>query len=195
MFHFELRQFPHSARAFNLEEDELHRRVVAPWLAGRTIEWSERSWSPERARLKIISGPALRPDELGMGRGWPEAQRAGEDVTEQILAAAQGFSGGDAPLERLKRELLERSLTAPQPLAAALVAASELLPGRRVSERLALAEQAVWELLHERRIELRGPGGAQAAPLPEAQWQPQLLTWVSWTDAAGPVLVALAPEG
>ena len=86
MFHVELRQFPHQARAFNLSREELDTRVIAPWVAGRAIELDDRRWSPERARLTIYESPHLTPDQLGMGRGWQSVTRDGVDVTARLLA-------------------------------------------------------------------------------------------------------------
>jgi hypothetical protein len=49
-----------------------------------------------------------------------------------------------------------------------------------VSDRLALAERAVWELLHEHRLTLIGADG----PMEREQWEPVLLRWESWSDEA-----------
>ena len=73
MYHLELRQFPHVSRVFNLTRDDLERQFVRPWVAGVIIEHDDRRWAPERSRLKILEGPELRQDELGMGRGWATA--------------------------------------------------------------------------------------------------------------------------
>ncbi len=70
MFHVELRQFPHQARAFNLTRDQLEARILGPWVSGGSIELDDRHWLPDRARLTIYEGPHLAPDQLGMGRGW-----------------------------------------------------------------------------------------------------------------------------
>ena len=70
MFHLELRQFPHVARAFNLSREELERRFVGPWVSGQAIDQDDRRWSPEKARLTILEGPELRLEEIGLGRGW-----------------------------------------------------------------------------------------------------------------------------
>jgi len=64
MFHVELRQFPHLARAFNLTGEELQERIVAPWVAGEMVDWGDQRWAPERARLTIYEGPRLRPDAI-----------------------------------------------------------------------------------------------------------------------------------
>jgi hypothetical protein len=48
----------------------------------------------------------------------------------------------------------------------------------RASERLALAEQAVWELLHQGGLEISGPQGL----VEPARWQPIVISWSTWTD-------------
>jgi hypothetical protein len=50
-----------------------------------------------------------------------------------------------------------------------------------VSERLAVAEQAVWELLHTGAIVLDGDGAGAGAGA--AEWQRVLLDWDAWTGA------------
>src|SRR5690348_815721 len=108
MFHVELRQFPHVAREFNLAAEDLQARIVAPWVAGQVVEIGERKWAPERAKLTIYEGPQLRPDEIGMGRGWSNATRSGEDVTAQLLEPVQSATGREAELAQLKQELVDR---------------------------------------------------------------------------------------
>lgn len=180
MYHLELRQFPHSARAFNLTGEELRLKFLAPWLAGQTVEWGERRWQPERARLTIYEGPRLRPDELGMGRGWSNATRSGRDVTADLFADAER-AAATAPIAQLKRFVLERSAGEPREVREAARLAAELWPERRAGERLGLAEQAVWELLHEGRLELFRDAGATRSNLAENEWQPALLAWETWT--------------
>ncbi|MDQ6745917.1 MAG: hypothetical protein M3Z27_07900, partial [Actinomycetota bacterium] len=65
-------------------------------------------------------------------------------------------------------------------------------PQQRVSERLALAEQAVWELLHERRLELLA--GHPAASVPEEHWRALIMSWRHWSGA-GEANVRLAALG
>jgi hypothetical protein len=50
--------------------------------------------------------------------------------------------------------------------------------GMRASTRLALAEQAVWELLHQQRLTLTRAD----AVLPAEEWEAVLLDWDSWTE-------------
>jgi hypothetical protein len=93
VYHVELRKFPNSACAFNLNEAEL-RAIAEPWSQDRWVELGERKWSPFDARLTVIEGPHLDVGDLAMGRGWGNAQRHGEDVTERVLARAR--AGWDA---------------------------------------------------------------------------------------------------
>jgi glyoxylase I family protein len=88
VFHVELRQFPHTARAFNLTHAQLHGRIVIPWLRRDLVEIDEQQFAPERAKLKIYEGPKLESVDMGMGRGWQNATRTGVDVTERELQAA-----------------------------------------------------------------------------------------------------------
>jgi hypothetical protein len=177
VFHVELRQFPHQARAFNLTREELEARILRPWGSGGVIELDERRWSPDRARLTIYEGPPLAPDQLGMGRGWGNATREGEDVTARMLSEATQTS---APVALLKREVLERCSYGPLPLRRLVELAGERYPQSRVSERTALCEQAVWELLHEGAVGLARAG----APVDRAEWQGVLLRWEAWTGEA-----------
>jgi hypothetical protein len=186
VFHVELRQFPHVARAFNLSAEELNARIVSPWVAGQPVELEDRRWTPDRARLTIYQARELAGEEIGMGRGWGTVSRDGEEVTVQLLSGAQQRQ--DSSLEELKRELERAAAEAPLPLSRTLELAGE--PTWRVSERLAQAEQAVWELLHEERLELLEDG----RPAGRDRWQPVILTPASWGPDGG-VAVRLAVAG
>jgi hypothetical protein len=180
VFHIELRQFPHNVCRFNLSEHEL-RPVVEPWAREQWIELGGRKWSPHQARLTILDGPHLAVQELSMGRGWRNAQRRSEDVTDRVLAAAKvplPHNGGsspsqsqssprpsepstDLPLEAdsLGLELLTMLGDAPASLSAVWQLARSRFPERLPSECLAVAEQAIRSLLHRRLIVLGASGG------------------------------------
>jgi hypothetical protein len=186
VFHVELRQFPHVARAFNMTHDQLRRRFVDPWLRNEVIELDDRRWVPDRARLTIYEAPELRTDELGLGRGWANVTRAGENVTERELDTTSSATSAAArpAVEELKREIVAMCYSEPIGLDAVLARLNERLGALRVSDRLALAEQGVWELLHEGRVDLiRSPAGA--GPVAREQWEPILLAWETWTGAPG----------
>lgn len=176
VFHLELRQFPNVARAFNLSREELDRRFARPWVTGIEIEHDDRRWSPARAKLIIYEGPELALGELGLGRGWATVGKHGHEVTETVLAEAGRGAEGRSTLEVVKaavRGAARTPLTLPEVIA--LVAAD--YPRWRPSEQLSMAEQAVWELLHQKRLLLRGADG----PVGSERWPEVLLRWESWT--------------
>jgi hypothetical protein len=196
VFHLELRHFPHTARAFNLSREEVHARFIGPWLRGQVVELDDQRFAPERASLKIYEGRLLRTEELGYGRGWANATRTGEEVTERELAAAgpeaaRGVGAVPPGLTGLKGELLALCEVGTVSLPQTLALASGAMPTARVSQRLANAELAVWELLHEGRIRLVRPGGEE---IDRAEWQPILLASASWCDPAAKVLLAAGGE-
>jgi hypothetical protein len=174
VFHVELRQFPHQARAFNLTREQLDVRILAPWISGASVELDDRRWSPERAKLTVYEGPELAPEELGMGRGWGNVTREGEDVTARVLAE----QAHPPPVAELKRDLLDRRDHGPVSLWELVELAGERYPRSRVSERIALCEQAVWELLHAGELRLVRAG----FPLAREGWQEVLLSWGAWRD-------------
>ncbi len=90
VYHVELRHFPRNVCRFNLSTEELRATVLSPWAADRPFELGELRWDPRQARLTVLEGPRIPPDQLSMGRGWRTAQREGRDVTAQLLAAAGG---------------------------------------------------------------------------------------------------------
>jgi hypothetical protein len=170
MYHLELRDFPHNVWRFNLTEQELGA-IVAPWVRGQTVELGEHRWTPERAEITILEGPEIPLGQLTMGRGWRNAQRKGQDVTERVLAAARqaaasappapatgvaagagaqdasaGTSTGAAPVaDPFALGVQMAALLGPNPmrLLDAWRAAAAGTPGLAPSETLALAEQAI----------------------------------------------------
>jgi hypothetical protein len=172
MYHVELRQFPHNLCRFNLTEQDL-RALLAPWVLEKPLELGERKWSPHQAKLTVLEGPRLELQQLSMGRGWRAAQRAGEDVTARVIAAAE--ARGAAPAAE-PAQAAEQTASAPladvpqlaDPLALGVQLASLLggdparllaawrqasaeNPGLSPSETLALAEEAL-------RCSAPGPG-------------------------------------
>ena len=93
MYHLELRKFPHIVCRFNQSEAQL-RALVIPWTRQEWIEEGERKWNVNEATLTILEGPKLSMPDLAMGKGWRNAQKRSEDVTERVLGAVQK-GGGD----------------------------------------------------------------------------------------------------
>ncbi len=119
MYHVELRQFPHNMCRFNLTEAELST-IVEPWVRQQMVEFGERKWSPQQAKITIFDGPRLALEQLTMGRGWRAAERQSENVTDAVLAAA--------------RDALAAAAHPPTPPAAAQTAAAN----GRLADPLAL---------------------------------------------------------
>jgi hypothetical protein len=188
VYHVELRQFPTVTRAFNLTREELDARVLGAWLRGATVELNEHRFSPEKARLTIYEGPELQTADLGFGRGWGNATRTGRDVTAELVAAAT--AAAVTPAEEatawLKGEIGRLVAIGPLRFHDALRAMNERYPTWRVSDRLAVAESAVWELLHQHRIGLV----LDDAPLPAGQWEAVVLSWEAWSGS-GPAELTL----
>jgi hypothetical protein len=188
LFHIELRQFPHVARVFNLSREELDLRFARPWVGGSVVEHEDRRWAPERARLTIYEGPELAAEEMGLGRGWAQVGRTSREVTETVLAeAARGAEAGSAV--QMFKAMLQAAAVTPLTFGEVVELAVSEYPGWRASERLALAEQAVWEMLHQGLLSVSTPEGA----VEQAEWQPLLLRWSTWVD--GEPLRLQAPAG
>ncbi len=188
MFHVELRRFPHAGRAFNLSQDELLSRFVTPWVHDLPITLDERRWSADKkTRLTIYEAPAVAPEERGLGRGWSTVTREGREVTERVLDEARRAVAPPVPLPELKATLLAAAQAGPVRAAEAVS-----LAGRRgrASERLALVEQAVWELLHQGQLLLADGAG----PVSRDRWEPVLLAWETWADRGSSVVLRAAPK-
>ncbi len=166
MYHLEMRQFPHNMCRFNMTREEL-LAVVEPWANDRWVELGERRWSPHQAKMTIVEGPRIPPEQLTMGRGWRQAQRSGAEVTEPMLAEARalGSTATRTPAhdalapagllaDSLGLELVALLDERPAALSRAWTLAGARCPDRAASECLALAEQAVRSLLRSRLIVL-----------------------------------------
>jgi hypothetical protein len=187
VYHLELRQFPHAARAFNLDRETLDTRFLKPFVVGEPIRYEDRTWPPEKTRVTVLEGPPLKPGDLGLGRGWGNATKYGEDVTKQVLAEID--RGGDArpEVESLKDAIAEVArVSIAFPDAVALAAAKQ--PLWRASEQLSLAEQAVWELLHQGRLQMQE--GDEVVE--RERWQPIVLSWSTWAGTTGAELRLVA---
>jgi hypothetical protein len=188
VFHVELRRFPHVARAFNVPKDELRTRYVIPWVRGVPISLNDRQWTADKkTRLTIYEAPAIAAEERGMGRGWSTVTRGGQDVTDTVLDDARKVIAPPISLPELKVSLLAAAERGPVTPSEAVA-----LAGRRgrASERLAVTEQAVWELLHERRLLLMDAAG----PVGSDRWESFLLAWEAWTDPQSAVVLQVGPN-
>jgi len=188
VFHVELRQFPHQTRTFNLTREELDERILTPWIEGDAIELNEYKWLPDRATLTVYEGPLLEVADMGLGRGWQNVTRKGRDVTQEVLIEARDDTGQLPTAEDFKAEIATRSAAGAISISGLVELAGEWYPHARVSERIALCEGVVWELLHSVPVTLSRRGEA----VPAYEWQPLLLTWPTWTDD-GPDAVSLGP--
>jgi hypothetical protein len=196
VFHFELRSGIHVAHAFNLSRADLERAVLGDWCRGVEVAFGDRRWNPDRAQLKVYEGRPLHGPDLSFGRGWTNAVKHGEDVTDRLLGSGTP-APGTAPspaLDALRREILAQCRTAPIAVHEVLWLTNRWYPDRRASERLALAEAAVWGLLHEAVVGLRQIVPQRPdAPVPRADWEAILLDWRTWADPEAPAVLIEAP--
>jgi hypothetical protein len=103
--------------------------------------------------------------------------RTSREVTETVLAeAARGAEAGSAV--QTFKAMLQVAALAPVTFCQVVELAVGEYPLWRASERLALAEQAVWEMLHQGRMTLSTADG----PVDSEQWQPLLLRWSTWAE-------------
>jgi hypothetical protein len=206
MFHAEIRHFPHVARAINLTREELEATIVVPWVAGESFELDDRKWSSERARLTVYEGPELTLDQMGLGRSWGNVTRAGTDVTKQVLAEAEaqavraprGAVSPKSAIRQLEQAILERCAAGEVTFVEVIELLNGLHPDWRVSDRIALAEQSIWELVHANRVAMWRVGGDGRELIARSAWESVLFTWSSWAPADGQaqnVLLQLASPG
>jgi len=165
-YHIQLRQFPHNHARFNLAEAELEV-IASGWARDEWIEEGDRKWSPHQAKLTILAGRRLEVSELAMGRGWRNAERTAEDVTQRVLAARRGEAAWSA-----ERDAPRDAGAQPAPAEARATAREESGGGaRKPTHALSLLADSVGlELLARLDLEPAPLGGAYAlaqARLPE----------------------------
>jgi hypothetical protein len=88
VYHLELRQFPRRVHRFNLDGPQLGA-LLLPWAEEKIVELGEHKWSPAEATIKVLEGPAIPLETVSLARGWRQAEKGGEDVTERVLAEAK----------------------------------------------------------------------------------------------------------
>jgi hypothetical protein len=212
VYHLELRHFPRNLCRFNMSEEELRATVLEPWASDRVFELGELKWDPRHARLTVLEGPRMPPEQLSMGRGWRAAQRQSRDVTAQLLssqdrpavgeqtaspsvvgqavrrsAAGASTLAGETDLaaDSLGLELLAQMGSERIPLRRAWELAATRDPGGPASDALALAERAVASLLRSRLVVLlRAAGSSDTAPEPVEDRDATLVlgSLESWID-------------
>ncbi len=155
MFHLELRQFPHSARAFNLTRPELDR-ILRPLAVGRSVQMNERLWAPGKTKITVYEAPELPVEEMGMGRGWGNVTKTGRDVTDRVLAEARDEVESPPALDALKDAIVARADQEPLGFDQLLELAGRLASDADANQRVELAARAVWELLRDGRLRLSG---------------------------------------
>ncbi|WP_249009181.1 hypothetical protein [Conexibacter sp. DBS9H8] len=184
-FHVELRDGREIVRAFNLGAEEVRARFLEPLRTGAIFTLQDKEFEPRTARLTVIEGERLAPGQLALGQGWTNAVKRGRDVTGTFLSASvpPPAPAALAVSGRLKERILGRVAAGPMALGDGLALTGDLLPGHRVSDRLAAVETSVWELLHAGEITLAAAPGSEA--LDRTQWEAVLLEAGSWL-APGP---------
>lgn len=88
-FHIEISSAVNRARAFDLGEEELHGRVLEPWVAGIAFDFEGSRWHPRESRLAILAAPALGRPPDDPTRDWLTVLQRGEDVTRRLLETAE----------------------------------------------------------------------------------------------------------
>jgi hypothetical protein len=151
MFHIELRQFPHNMCHFNMTEQELFAQIVDGWAQEQWIELGDRKWNPHQSKLIVLEGPRIPVEQLSMGRGWPTAQRQGEDVTERVIAQAKQAAQPAQPAQPAVAS--QAAVTAPA------VGQGDQLQALLGDDPAALLQ--AWRLASERRPEM-APSAALA---------------------------------
>jgi hypothetical protein len=97
MFHVEMRMGMHVVREFNLDDRKLYVTFLEPLLSDREFSIEGHDYYPRHTRIVILEGPELPLDQLGMGRGWGNAERTATDVTESVLAKARAHLASHSP--------------------------------------------------------------------------------------------------
>jgi hypothetical protein len=88
-FHVEISSPINFARALNIDERDLRKAVLEPWVTGLPLVLGDRDWEPRDSRLTILEGPAVPPPTAGDDGGWATALRTAEDVTRPMIEVAE----------------------------------------------------------------------------------------------------------
>jgi hypothetical protein len=185
VYHVQIREFPHSSHAYNLDSARLHATVVNAWVRGEIFEFAGREWIPQRSKIAILEGDELPLHALSMGRGWNNARRKGKDVTEAILEAAKAKvvapSIDPARHHILVENVLGLCAKGPVSLAAVWDRAELVAPQGSSGEWLVLAQTALLQLLTEGRVLLCAGAESDAAVIAADAVEPELRLRESWT--------------
>lgn len=157
MFHVEMRMGMQVVREFNLSDERLWLIFLAPLMADHDFTVEGHDFAPHATRLTVYEGPELRPDQLNFGRGWQNAERTSNEVTEAVLAKAREFvashaaapestAAASAP-DALRERLIGRLSAGPVTLADITAIAADLMPESTPEERLAASRAVALELL------------------------------------------------
>jgi hypothetical protein len=176
MYHLELRMSSDQARAYNLSEADLNDRFLLPLTSGHAVSYGDKEWIPEKTRVIVFEGPPLRPDQIAMGRGWPNVQKHGQDVTERMLGSVKQTAVRNPTAEALKQRLFGRLAAGPVTLGDVLALSAEMSTGQPFSGQVAIAEAAVWELLQHDELVLESDG----QPVLQTEWQWLLGSHRAW---------------
>ncbi|MEA2225548.1 MAG: hypothetical protein QOE67_830, partial [Solirubrobacteraceae bacterium] len=186
---------------------------IVPWTSEQWIEEGERKWNSNEASITVLEGPELSMPDLAMGRGWRNAQRRSQDVTERVLEAvkrekaaarsagergpdaAAGFDdaapGSQLVADSLALELLGLLDAGPALLSRAWALASQRLGDASAADSLALAEQAVRSLVARGLVVLATGGDAGATDVHSEPLEARLRAVDSWGDSeAGSLWIA-----
>jgi len=115
LYHVELRQFPHDTHVYNVDAERLQRELIGPWVRGEIFAFGEQEWIPNRSNISILEGPHLPLGQLGLGKGWSNASRVSEDVTERCSMPGEQRSACRDRHRRRRRFSCARSAWAAQP--------------------------------------------------------------------------------
>jgi hypothetical protein len=88
-FHIEISSAVNRARSFNVDEAEMRRSILNPWVTGLPFEFGGYEWQPRESRLAILEGPTLKGELGNPDQDWLTALRRGEDATRRLLETAE----------------------------------------------------------------------------------------------------------
>jgi len=161
VYHVDLRSGVHAARAFNLAAGELEVRFLAPMRAGHPFKYEDLEWNPSETRMTVYEAERLRPDQIGLGRGWATVEKTGTDVTAQVRASAPlASTEPDASEEPnpLRDRLIGRLAAGPVTLPEIIAFAADLAPDAGMEAHAGASAQVIWELLRSGSVQLSASG-------------------------------------